>query len=53
MKEPEKTIGRMIEKEGMCFILYVETLETAEAKTRIWREGDTLYYKEEVNDPYY
>ena len=28
----------------------VEVLETAEAKMRIWREGDTLYYKEGVND---
>ena len=32
MKEPEKTIGRMIEKEGTCFILYVETLETERQK---------------------
>lgn len=31
----------------------VEVLETAEAKMRIWREGDTLYYKEGVNDPDY
>lgn len=115
MKEPEKTIGGMIDKAGTCFISYVdedgfpvtkamlpprerngikelwfstntssnkvksfrrnnkagvyfmdrrffrgvnlsgtvEVLETAEAKMRIWREGDTLYYKEGVNDPDY
>lgn len=115
MKDQEKTISRMIDKAGTCFISYVdedgfpvtkamlpprerngikelwfstntssnkvksfrrnnkagvyfmdrrffrgvslsgtvEVLETAEAKMRIWREGDTLYYKEGVNDPDY
>ncbi len=31
----------------------VEVLETAEAKERIWREGDTMYYPEGVTDPDY
>lgn len=31
----------------------VEVLETKEAKERIWREGDTMYYKEGVTDPDY
>ena len=31
----------------------VEVLETAQAKERIWREGDTLYYPQGVTDPDY
>ena len=31
----------------------VEVLETAEAKERIWRKGDTMYYREGVTDPDY
>lgn len=31
----------------------MEVLETPEAKERIWREGDTMYYKEGVMDPDY
>lgn len=31
----------------------VEVLETAEDKERIWRNGDTMYYKEGVTDPDY
>ena len=31
----------------------VEVLETAEAKERIWQEGDTMYYHEGVTDPDY
>lgn len=31
----------------------MEVLETPEAKERIWREGDTMYYKEGVADPDY
>lgn len=31
----------------------MEVLETAEAKERIWQEGDTMYYKEGVTDPDY
>ena len=29
----------------------VEVLETPEAKERLWREGDQLYYKRGVTDP--
>lgn len=31
----------------------VEILETAEAKERIWQEGDTMYYPAGVTDPDY
>jgi general stress protein 26 len=31
----------------------VEVLETSEAKERIWRNGDTMYYPEGVTDPDY
>lgn len=31
----------------------MEVLEDADIKERIWREGDTLYYKEGVSDPDY
>ncbi len=31
----------------------MEVLETAEAKERIWRTGDTMYYHEGVTDPDY
>ena len=31
----------------------VEVLETKEAKELLWREGDTMYYKEGVTDPDY
>ena len=31
----------------------VEVLETPEAKERIWRDGDTMYYSEGVTDPDY
>lgn len=31
----------------------MEVLETAEAKERIWQDGDTAYYKEGVTDPDY
>lgn len=38
---------------GVNLIGTMEVLETAEAKERIWREGDTLYYPEGVTDPDY
>lgn len=38
---------------GVSLIGTVEVLETAEAKERIWRKGDTLYYKGGVTDPDY
>lgn len=31
----------------------MEVLETPEIKEQIWREGDTLYYKQGVTDPDY
>ncbi len=38
---------------GVSLIGTVEVLETSEAKERIWRAGDTMYYKGGVTDPDY
>lgn len=38
---------------GVSLIGTVEVLETKEDKERIWREGDTKYYKGGVEDPDY
>lgn len=38
---------------GISLAGTVEVLETADAKERIWREGDTMYYREGVADPDY
>lgn len=38
---------------GASLIGHMEVLETPEAKERIWREGDTMYYEEGVTDPDY
>lgn len=38
---------------GVSLVGTVEVLETPEAKERIWRTGDTMYYKEGVTDPDY
>lgn len=38
---------------GVSLIGTMEVLETAEAKERIWQDGDTMYYKEGVADPDY
>lgn len=38
---------------GVNLIGTVEILETAEAKERIWRDGDTMYYPGGVTDPDY
>lgn len=115
MRHPEETLGKLMDKAGVCFLSYtdqqgypvtramlpprertglrtflfstntssnkvsclrarpraglyfvdrrffrglsltgtVEVLETPEAKERIWREGDTLYYPGGVTDPDY
>ena len=37
----------------MSLVGTMEVLETPEAKERIWREGDTMYYPEGVTDPDY
>ena len=39
--------------EGVMLIGTMEVLETAEIKAEIWRDGDTMYYKEGVSDPDY
>lgn len=38
---------------GVSLVGTVEVLETAEAKERIWRTGDKMYYKKGVTDPDY
>lgn len=38
---------------GACLSGTMEVLETAEAKERIWREGDTMYYPGGMADPDY
>ena len=38
---------------GICLTGTVEVLETAEAKERIWRFGDKMYYPLGVTDPDY
>lgn len=38
---------------GISLVGTIEVLETSEAKERIWRKGDTMYYKEGVTDPDY
>lgn len=38
---------------GVCLAGNVEVLETDEAKQRLWRFGDTMYYPLGVTDPDY
>lgn len=38
---------------GVCLKGTIEVLETQEAKERIWRDGDSMYYAEGVTDPDY
>lgn len=38
---------------GVCLMGTAEVFETPEAKKRLWRTGDTLYYPGGVNDPDY
>ena len=38
---------------GVSLVGTVEVLETAEAKKRLWRTGDTMYYPKGVDDPDY
>ena len=38
---------------GISLLGTVEVLETPEAKERIWRDGDALYYREGIADPDY
>lgn len=38
---------------GVCLSGTMEVLESAEAKARIWKPGDELYYHKGVTDPDY
>lgn len=56
IKENEKASIYFVDKRffrGVSLTGTAEVLETAEAKERIWQEGDTMYYKEGVTDPDY
>lgn len=54
-KNPKASIYFMDKRffRGVSLIGTVEVLETAEAKERIWRVGDTMYYPAGVTDPDY
>ena len=55
-RENQKASVYFIDKRffrSVSLIGTMEVLETPEAKERIWREGDTLFYKEGVTDPDY
>ena len=39
--------------KGVSLVGTIEVLETPEARARIWRDGDTMYYHEGANDPDY
>lgn len=38
---------------GVSLTGIMEAIETPEAKERIWRDGDNMYYKQGVTDPDY
>lgn len=57
MKNPKASIyfynsGRF-KYEGVMLVGIMEVLQDAKIKEEIWRDGDTLYYKEGVTDPDY
>lgn len=55
-KENKKASVYFIDKRffrGVSLIGTVEILETADAKERIWRDGDEMYYKMGVTDSDY
>lgn len=54
-KNPQASIYFVDQRffRGVCLCGTVEVLESPEAKERIWREGDTMYYPEGVTDPDY
>jgi pyridoxamine 5'-phosphate oxidase len=39
--------------QGLMIKGKMEVLENPEIKEKIWREGDTMYYKQGVTDPDY
>ena len=55
-RENSKASAYFVDKRffrGVSLIGTVEVLETSEAKERIWRTGDKMYYKNGVTDPDY
>lgn len=64
VRNPEETIGKIIDKASTSFIAYVDDngypITKAMLKPRerngiktIWQDGDIMYYKEGVTDPDY
>lgn len=56
IKENQKASIYFVDKRffrGVSLIGTAEVMETAEAKERIWKDGDTMYYKEGMTDPDY
>lgn len=43
----------MLKPRERSLVGTVEVLETDEAKEKLWKKGDTMYYKEGVTDPDY
>lgn len=57
MKNPKASIyfykrGRFV-YEGIMLVGTMEALQDKEIKKEIWQPGDTIYYKQGVNDPDY
>lgn len=57
MKNPKASIyfyhkGRFV-YEGIMLVGTMEVLQDEEIKKEIWQPGDTIYYKQGVNDPDY
>ncbi len=57
MKNPKASIyfynkGRF-KYEGIMLIGMIEVLQDSKIKEEIWRTGDTMYYRQGVNDPDY
>lgn len=55
-RENPKASAYFVDKRffrGVSLLGTVEVLETPEAKERIWRDGDTMYYSQGVTDPDY
>lgn len=57
MKNPKASIyfynrGRF-KYEGVMLVGTIEVLQDKEIKQEIWRSGDTMYYKQGIDDPDY
>lgn len=56
MRNPEQTIGNLIDKANMSIVNYIDDEGYPISKAMLpprEREGDTMYYREGVTDPDY